>query len=289
MNSLGPAIAPISRTPGPRGAARLILGAEDTDPRRRILLMNSDEIHLWNGRMAAEESCLRELRAFLSQDEIEKADRLRFDSDKRSYIICRGLLRTILAAYLELKPGEIQFQYNAQGKPFLRNQAIRFSVSHSAERVLCAFCKNFEVGVDLERVREMPDASTLAQRFFAPSEYTELCEAGPANRTTVFFCCWTRKEAYIKATGQGLSLPLNSFQVPTAPEAAGKLRIMMGPNAPLDSWTLRHLDPAPGYVGALAASLPYVSLVERTFETAENCIRRAKVLRGPLPLSTFFR
>lgn len=240
----------------------------------RILPMKADEIHVWNGRVAAGEDCFLELSKSLSQDETERANRFRFDEHRRSFIICRGLLRSILASYLGLRPAEIQFQYGAQGKPALQNRAMCFSISHSENRVLYAFCKNFELGVDLEYVRELPDAEMLAQRFFAPSEYVEFCGTTPALRTRAFFCCWTRKEAYIKATGQGLSQPLHSFQVPIEPEQPARLRIMTGPDAELSDWSLRHLDPAPGYVGALAAPIVSFPWVQWTFGTAEECIER---------------
>ena len=231
---------------------------------------------MWSGRIAAEEDCFLALFKSLSQDETERAARLHFDRDRRSFIICRGLLRSILAGYLGLNPAQILFEYGAQGKPSLQNRAMCFSVSHSEERVLYALCKNCELGVDLEYVRELPDAEILAQRFFAPSEYIEFCGTTPAARTRAFFCCWTRKEAYIKATGRGLSLPLDSFQVPILPDQPAQLRITTRPNEYLSGWSLRHLDPSPGYVGALAAQLVSFPLAHRTFETAEECMERIR-------------
>jgi len=236
--------------------------------------MKADEIHVWNGRIVSGEECFLGLYKSLSQDETEKAARLHFDKHKRSYVICRGLLRSILAGYLGLRPAEILIQYGTQGKPFLQNRAVRFSLSHSEDRVLFAFSRSCELGIDLEYVRELPDAEQLARRFFAPSEYIEFCGTTPAIRTRAFFCCWTRKEAYIKATGLGLSLPLDSFQVPAVAEQPAQLRITTGPDAQLSGWSLRHLDPAPGYVGALAAPLESFALVQRSFETAEECIDR---------------
>ena len=236
--------------------------------------MKADEIHVWSGRIAAGEDCFRELYKSLSQDETERATRLHFDKHKRSYIICRGLLRSILAGYLRLRPAEILIQYGAQGKPFLHNRAVRFSVSHSEDRVLFAFCWDRELGIDLEYMRDLSDAEQLARRFFAPSEYIEFCGTSPAIRTRAFFCRWTRKEAYIKATGLGLSLPLDSFHVPALPGQLANLRVTTGPGAQFSGWSLIHLDPAPGYVGALAAPLESVPLVQWTFEKAEACIDR---------------
>ena len=231
---------------------------------------------MWSGRIAAGEDCFLALFKSLSQDETERAARLHFDKDRRSFIICRGLLRSILAGYLGLKPAEIRFEYGPQGKPSLQNRAMCFSVSHSEDRVLYAFCKNCELGVDLEYVRDLPDAEILAQRFFAPSEYIEFRGTTPAVRTRAFFCCWTRKEAYIKATGRGLSLPLDSFQVPILPEQPAQLRITTRPSEHLSGWSLRHLDPSPGYVGALAAPLVSFPLTHRTFEMAEECMERIR-------------
>ena len=236
--------------------------------------MKADEIHVWSGRIAAGEDCFHELYKSLSRDETEKAARLRFDKHKRSYVICRGLLRSILAGYLGLRPAEILIQYGAQGKPFLQNQAVRFSVSHSEDRVLFAFCRNCELGIDLEYMRDLPDAEQLARRFFAPSEYIEFCGTSPAIRTEAFFCRWTRKEAYIKAMGQGLSLPLDSFQVPGVPGQLANLRITTEAGVPVSGWSLRHLDPAPGFIGALAAPLVSFPLVQWTFEKAEACLDR---------------
>ena len=231
---------------------------------------------MWSGRIAAGEDCFLALFKSLSQDETERAARLHFDKDRRSFIICRGLLRSILAGYLGLKPAEIRFEYGPQGKPSLQNRAMCFSVSHSEDRVLYAFCKNCELGVDLEYVRDLPDAEILAQRFFAPSEYIEFRGTTSAFRTRAFFCCWTRKEAYIKATGRGLSLPLDSFQVPILPEQPAQLRITTRPSEHLSGWSLRHLDPSPGYVGALAAPLVSFPLTHRTFEMAEECMERIR-------------
>jgi len=231
---------------------------------------------VWSGRIAAGEDCFLALFKSLSQDETERAARLHFDKDRLSFIICRGLLRSILAGYLGLKPAEIRFEYGPQGKPSLQNRAMCFSVSHSEDRVLYAFCKNCELGVDLEYVRDLPDAEILAQRFFAPSEYIEFRGTTPAVRTRAFFCCWTRKEAYIKATGRGLSLPLDSFQVPILPEQPAQLRITTRPSEHLSGWSLRHLDPSPGYVGALAAPLVSFPLAHRTFEMAEECMERIR-------------
>lgn len=233
--------------------------------------MKTDEIHLWNGRIAAGEDCFLELFASLSQDEIEKANGFRFDQHRRRYIICRGLLRSILAGYLDAKPPEIHFHYGNEGKPFLRDCAVRFSVSHSEDRVLYAFSKNHELGVDLEYIRELPDVEMLARHFLTPYEYAGFCNAVPAGRTRAFFCCWTRKEAYTKATGQGLSLPLDSFSVPMESERLAKATIMPASDAGASDWTLRHLDPAPGYVGALATPLTSTPLLERTFESVEEC------------------
>jgi 4'-phosphopantetheinyl transferase len=236
--------------------------------------MKTNEIHLWNGCIAAGKDSFLGLCASLSREELEKADGFRFDKDRRSYIICRGLLRSILGTYLQVKPAEIQFQYGREGKPFLQDRAIHFSVSHSEDRVLYALCRNHELGVDLEYVRELPDVETLARHSFAPSEYAAFCNTVPAVRTRAFFCCWTRKEAYMKATGRGLSLPPDSFEVPSEYELLAEARIMLGPDAKPSNWSLRHLDPAHSYVGALATPLVSAPLLEWTFESAEECGER---------------
>lgn len=242
--------------------------------RCQSLFMEADEIHLWTGRIAAGEDCLLELYASLSQDEIKKANGFHFDKHRRAYIICRGLVRSILAGYLGLKPSEIQFQYGREGKPFLQVRPVRFGVSHSVDRVLYAFCRNHEVGVDLEYVCDLPDLEMLAQHFFTPSEYAEFSNTVPAVRTKAFFRSWTRKEAYAKATGQGLSLPPDSLPVLTRRELPANARIMLRPEAQPSDWSLRDLEPAPGYVGALATPLASAPLLAWTFESAEECRER---------------
>lgn len=248
--------------------------------------MKADEIHVWNGCIAAGRNCFLELYGSLSEDEIEKADGFHFGKHRRSYIICRGLLRAILGAYLRVEPAEIKFQYGPEGKPFLQGHTVCFSVSHSEDRVLYALCRSHELGVDLEYVRELPDIETLAQHSLAPSEYAAFCNTVPAVRTRAFYCCWTRKEAYMKATGRGLSLRPESVDVLSEHTLPEKGRIMLGPDAKSSDWSLRHLDPAPRYVGALVTPLASAPLLEWTFESAEECGERIHRLLSESPLDS---
>jgi 4'-phosphopantetheinyl transferase len=244
--------------------------------RWQIARIESGQIHLWNGRITAGDACFFELYKSLSHDEAERAARFHFGRHRRDYIICRGLLRSVLSSYLNLNPADLTFRYGPEGKPFLQNLGLHFSVSHSENRVLYALCENSELGVDIEYVRDLPEADILAKHYFSPFECAELRSTTPAIRMKAFFCCWTRKEAYIKATGKGLSIPLDSFQVSTSPAQPVTLKAREGQDLQLTNWSLKHLDPAFGYVGALAVPSPSFLLYEQNFESADECIDRLR-------------
>jgi 4'-phosphopantetheinyl transferase len=213
-------------------------------------------VHLWSVALDPVPEIVAELRALLSSDEIQRAERFRFDRHRRRFIVGRGALRSILGSYLGRSPAELEFEYGPKGKPSLApsqgGDEFRFNLSHSSELGLYALARRQELGVDVEKLRPMPDAEQIAERFFSESERVALRAIPGEAKVDAFFNCWTRKEAYIKATGDGLSMPLDRFDVTLAPgEPAAMLRAEGGPDAAL-RWTLVHLDPAAGYVGALA-------------------------------------
>ena len=199
---------------------------------------------------------------FLSTAEQERAERFHFDIDRRRFVIRRGLLRILLGAYLHLPPDQVVYLANAFGKPALDGLALpttplasklRFNLSHSAGAALFAFALHQEVGVDIEQVRQDFEFLPIARRFFSPAEQQTLLALPPEQHPQAFFNCWTRKEAYIKAQGQGLSLPLDQFDVSLAPGEPAQLLAARHQGAgPANEWRMFHLEPAPGYTGALA-------------------------------------
>jgi 4'-phosphopantetheinyl transferase len=172
------------------------------------------------------------------------------------FIVARAVLRMILGRYLQIEPKQVQFSYGYHGKPELAERLgdteLRFNLAHSHELALYAFTRGREIGVDIEYLRFIPDAEQIAASFFSAGEIAAL-QALPANqRQMAFFACWTSKEAYVKAVGKGLALPLDQFEVSLAPgEPAGLLNVKGAPGeAP--RWSLNTWTPAPGYVAALA-------------------------------------
>ena len=216
------------------------------------VVLRGREVHVWKVSLDRSETQIRQLRETLSPDERLRADRFHFQRDRDSFIAARGTLRQLLRRYLERPPGDIAFDYGPHGKPALRqdstNFSIRFNVSHSHGLALMAFSLGRHLGVDVESIR--PDVATqeIAERFFSPREVAELQSLPAAMRAEAFFLCWTRKEAYVKALGEGLQIPLKIFHVGLTPSAPERLE-----SADSDRWLLRSLRPAIGFVGAIVA------------------------------------
>ena len=215
-----------------------------------------EEVHVWRAscRLAADE--VKALRGLLSEDETARADRFRFARDRDDFTVARGVLRVILGRYTGREPGGLRFIYSPFGKPSLDEGAgggaLRFNLSHSGGVALYAVTVGREVGVDVERVREEMDCVGMADRFFSADEVKVLNSLAPEAQTRAFFDCWARKEAYIKARGEGLSMPLDSFDVSLAPGEPAALLRTRGDAAEASRWTLRELSPGQGFAAAVA-------------------------------------
>jgi 4'-phosphopantetheinyl transferase len=195
-------------------------------------------------------------RQLLTQDERRRADLLRFPQDRDGFIVSRGKLRALIGNYLGTMPGTLRFIYTQYGKPSLVGtpgpDSLRFNVSHSRDLALFAFARGREVGVDVEYIRSDLECDQLATRFFSSREVEALQALPSEHRTEAFFNCWTRKEAFIKAVGEGLSCPLDSFDVSLGPYSVAALLDLRHAAAQRQTWSLRDLAPAPGYAAALA-------------------------------------
>jgi len=212
-------------------------------------------VHVWQADLGLEAAYLRLLEQNLSADERKRASRFRFARDRARFVGARGLLREILARYLNAPPGSLRFGYGAQGKPFLEGQStLRFNVSHSFDSMLLAVAHMREVGVDVEGVRNSGVATEETYNMvLSEPEKQALARFGGEDRRMTFLRFWTLKEAYIKADGRGVSLPLERIDV-SAPE--GRLAVLdqaTGEWRKCPRWELRTLAPVPGYVAALAA------------------------------------
>ncbi|KAF0249532.1 MAG: phosphopantetheine-protein transferase, partial [bacterium] len=173
--------------------------------------LSKNYVHVWSILLDQTSETTASLRQILSLEEQSRADKFYFEHDRNRFTVARAILRTILGNYLGHNPSDIKFSYAKNGKPFLENIDLQFNVSHSQDLALCAFTYQRELGVDVEYLRLMKDAEQIAKRFFSPRESSLFCSLPPQEQQLAFFRCWTRKEAYIKAIGDGLSYPLDKF------------------------------------------------------------------------------
>ena len=215
------------------------------------------DLHIWLVELEQPEEVVQRLTPLLASDELLRSQRFRFERDRRHFIGARGVLRTILSLYLKMSPAQVQFSYGSHGKPSLAaacgDGRLRFNVSHSHELALYAVTYDRELGVDIEFMRPLDDAESIATHFFSVHEQAEL-RCLPAHlKHQGFFNCWTRKEAYIKATGEGLYQPLDEFDVSLTPGEPARLLAVQGKSDEVQRWSLRALQPPVGYAAALAA------------------------------------
>jgi 4'-phosphopantetheinyl transferase len=212
-----------------------------------------DEVHVWWTRLDAPDTVLASLYQSLRTDERDRASRFKVPLPGRRFVIGRAFLRLALSRYLQIKPYDLQFETSAYGKPALAgNSDLRFNLSHSEDLAVVAITSERQIGVDVERVRDDVDARELSDRFFSEQE-AEWVRSNPGSELIQrFFTCWTAKEAYVKASGEGLSLPLKNFSVipgPHYPELS--LTIFDNP-AESHRWTMLQLQPTADFCGALA-------------------------------------
>jgi len=222
------------------------------------LTLDPGEIHIWSISLDPPPDHAERYSRLLADDERARADRFRFDRHRRQYAVGRGALRTLLAAYLSTRPELISFSYGPRGKPFLAGPlaagsgGLQFNLSNSDEMALVGFVRGVEIGVDIEFMKSMPDCVEISERFFSHSEREVLRSLPLEVREEAFFNCWTRKEAYLKAVGEGLAAPLDSFDVTLAPGEPPRMLTLEGDAARASRWVFRHFRPAEKYIGALA-------------------------------------
>lgn len=228
-------------------------------------VLNDGDAHVWRAPLDVHASLLRHLLATLSADERSRHERFHFQKDRDHFAAGRGFLRLILSRYVKLEPARLGFDYGAQGKPSLQSgaggiietlsgggsDALRFNLSHSGGIALLALARGRDVGVDVEFMRADISTDELAERFFSLREVASLRALPSAIRRTAFFKCWTRKEAFIKAKGGGLSIPLDQFDVAFAPaDTPALLRTGWNPHE-ASLWSMFDLDVDTDYAAAL--------------------------------------
>lgn len=224
--------------------------------------LDSDLVHVWVADLDPDASRMKRCMQNLSLDERERAGKFHFQRDRDRFIAARGLLRSILGRYLQIEPQGIRFRYGPHGKPALQDKThgsnICFNVSHSHDLVLYAFARGREVGIDIELIRDDISLENVVVRFFSTRELVTLRALPLHTREKSYYISWVRKEAYMKATGRGLSLPLDqleTFSPPGEPEKCFQVRKNPGEAC---QWQVRDLSLAPEYAAALAVEGDYV-------------------------------
>jgi 4'-phosphopantetheinyl transferase len=218
--------------------------------------LSPSEVHVWRAQQSPAQERDTKLLDVLSPEERRRAERFLIPAARDEFVWRRTTLRRVLARYLACAPADLELVTGRWGKPELADthgSQVRFNVAHSHELLLLAVSLSREVGVDVEHVRAVPNGLRLARQFFTEREARELARLPEQELERGFFGCWTRKEAYVKATGRGLTTQLRSFSVTLAPRRHVPLTLEDHDDACGGLWDIRELRPAQGYVGALAA------------------------------------
>ncbi len=218
--------------------------------------LSPQSVHVWRASLQVESEQLDRFAITLSEDERARAQRFLLERDRNSFIAARGILRDLLARYSGRGPGDTEFVYGAQGKPALSDggtaNPVRFNLSHSHGLALIAVAREREIGVDVEKIRPDRAGDEIASRYFSAEEVEELRALPTEQRAEGFFLCWTRKEAYVKALGEGLRFPLDRFRVSLSPGKPAQLYGDAGAR-----WSIAAFDPSftpeAKYAGAIVA------------------------------------
>jgi 4'-phosphopantetheinyl transferase len=220
------------------------------------LRLGDRDVHVWKASLDVGPLCVGRFAEILSEDERARALRFVFAPDRDRFITCRGILRALLGRYLRVAPDSLRFTYNAYGKPVLSTgcgrEAYRFNVSHVQGMALYGVTIGREIGIDVERVRPDVVSDQIADQCFSRRELAAFRGLSPAGRVEGFFRGWTRKEAFVKARGEGFAYPLGEFDVSLGPTESAAL--LSTPRDPLETsrWSLEEVLAGPDYIAAIA-------------------------------------
>src|ERR1700722_1713240 len=225
-------------------------------PPPALWLAGNGEMHVWAGSLQVPETQILEFALTLSQDETARAARFHCHKHRDRFIVGRGLLRAILSRYVGRSPAELAFNYGPNGKPALAlkegKSPLLFNLAHAEDLLLLAVSRVSEVGIDVEQIRAFGDADSIAASHFSHREAVGLRNLPAAQRLKAFYALWTRKEALLKATGDGIGQSLSQVEVSFSEGEPARLLELHGSSEAAQAWTLRELLPAPGFLGALA-------------------------------------
>jgi len=223
------------------------------------------DVHVWAADLCRTAEQIAAFELTLASDERDRAARFAFARDRNRFVAGRGVLRAILGTYLKTQPARLRFAYGSRGKPVLADlpgdDDLHFNAAHSDDLLLIAVTRACAVGIDVERIRPLEDAEELADRFFSPSEAAQLTMLPKDRRATAFFDLWTRKEACLKATGQGITELLDQIEVSFLPQDAARVIRISGDSHLAQEWTLQELLPANQFKAALAAAANNLQII----------------------------
>ena len=219
-------------------------------------LIASNEVHVWRVFLDLARIEIESLLGILSADELERAGRFHFERDQKRFIVAHGILRQILGKYLGKNPHELRFEYTSHGKPELIAEpgydTLSFNLSHSGAFALYAVTRGRKIGIDIEQVRDEVTVGQIARRFFSQGEISSLERIPKEKRTEVFFQYWTRKEAFLKAMGEGFSFPMEQCDVSLLNGIVLSPIILLNDTQESSGWYVQDLFPCPGYAASIA-------------------------------------
>jgi 4'-phosphopantetheinyl transferase len=247
-------------------------------PGLRTKKLASGEVDVWVSSLGRPEARFLEL---LSCDERDRAARYISRQDGNRYIVRRGVLRLLLGRYADIEPDLLTINYNEKGKPVLADECndteVSFNLSHSAGLAVYAFTRNRETGIDIEKIRDIPDMEKIFNRVSSPKEKDVFSSLPENKRKEAFFSYWTRKEAFVKAVGDGLSYPLDKFDVSLAPGEPARLLGIRGNRADIKQWSIHDLEIANGFKAALAVKGQVSVINYRRWEEKTSVLSAARI------------
>jgi 4'-phosphopantetheinyl transferase len=220
--------------------------------------LSTEAVHVWHVNIKSLAGRVQQWTNLLSHAERSRSEAFVHQSDRERFIIAHGVLRILIGRYLDVAPAELKFSEVARKKPCLENvnadSGLQFNLSHSHGYVLLAFTYHRQIGIDIEYMRPLPALEQIAAKTFSLQESKEIKKLKPEERIAAFYRCWTRKEAFVKALGEGLYYPLDRFSVSIFPEASNCLLQIDERPTETSHWTILNLKTDPGYAAALAVN-----------------------------------
>ncbi|HEX4019935.1 MAG TPA: 4'-phosphopantetheinyl transferase superfamily protein [Acidobacteriaceae bacterium] len=216
------------------------------------LELRDGPVHVWSFGVDAPAPVVAHFAELLTGEERDRAGRFAYASLRDRFVVVRGALRSVLSGFLDCAPGAIELAYGPAGKPRVASGDLEFNLSHSGQRAAIALTRGSPVGIDMEQIRRVEDRPRIVERYFCRAEAEEIRALPEGQQERAFFCCWTRKEAYIKAIGEGLGVSLDAFRVTVAPDGPARLIEVGGRTEDAEEWVLEDISPEAGYAGALA-------------------------------------